>query len=105
MNEQIAPDTPTAIVVSLAKRVMLLQPMAGRFDKLPMIDPMQRLKILGEVVVEAAGESDHIRDMVVKNRYIENVRLVARERMDAAVEMPQLKPDLLGQRPTLQESS
>ena len=105
MNAEDSLDASTDIVVGTAKRVLLLQPLAAHFDRLPMMEPLERLKLLGRVVVEAAGDNDHIREIVMKMRYMEAVKHVARERMGGGAGLPQLKADLPGKRANEQESS
>lgn len=78
-------------VLDVCRRVTLMQPLAGRFDAMPMLPPLERVTLAAKVVIEAAREQDLLRDLVGRTNVMESFRELAMERAGGNVVLPQLK--------------
>lgn len=87
---------PMQVVLDICRRVTLMEPLAARFDAIPMMPPLERVKVAATVVIEAAEEHEYIRDLITRNSCMQAFHAIARMRTGGAVELPQLKADLPG---------
>ncbi|MEJ8837582.1 hypothetical protein [Ramlibacter sp. AN1133] len=85
---------PVALVLNMCRRVTLMEPIVARFDALPMLDPVERVKTSARVVMEAAQTHDYLRDWAVNNNVVAALQQLATERAKGFVELPQLQMDL-----------
>lgn len=82
------------IVLDICRRATLMQPLVDRFDAIPMMTPVERVKTAATVIIEAAEEHDYLRELVKSSGCMAALQQIARERATGAVDLPQLKPDL-----------
>lgn len=98
---------PLRVMLDVARRVCLLLPSAARFDALAMQDPIERLKIMGKAVVDAANENEHIHQLVVSSGFMNAIREVALQRTGAVrkgeLNLPQLRDDAFTQPQAVRE--
>lgn len=90
------PTDPIRLVLDICRRVTLMEPLAARFDAIPMMSPIERVKTAATVVIEAAEEHEYIRELVTSMGCMAAFKTLASQRAAGGVELPQLKPDLPG---------
>lgn len=92
MERDSALDASHATVLDVCRRVMLMQPVAVRFDELPMLSPVERVKLAATVVIQAAQEHQYIKDIVTRSGALAAFQAIARARTGGHIDLPQLKP-------------
>jgi hypothetical protein len=94
METQQVPDPGTRNILDVCRRVMLMEPVAGDFNQLPMTEPTQRVKAVAMVLVNAANEHDFIRRIVEETGVIKSLHAMARDRAGGEISLPTLLADL-----------
>lgn len=73
-------SNPTFIDIDPARRCMLVERVADVFNDIPMVNPVQRIVLVGKGVQQAAMSNEAIKSMVAETRFIEALHAQAKFR-------------------------
>ena len=87
-------NDPIRVVLDICRRVTLMEPLVARFDAIPMMSPIERVKVAATVVIEAAEAHECIRALITATGCLSVFQKLAHQRAAGGLELPQLKADL-----------
>ena len=79
-----------AIQINLdpARRCMLVERVADTFNDIPVVNPVQRVVLVGKGVQQAAMNNDALKTMLGETRFIETLHAQAKFRATGVVGLP-----------------